>query len=131
MRRKLTGKKPTDESPKSELRLDDPATLDKIHVALRTMLKSGEIHGYDYYKALVDLAARWILLGRREDAVSLICELSEDYVEHGMPAQMEADPKFKRKAHAVAAWLDPTITDISDDDVELSAMLLKTPVAKA
>jgi hypothetical protein len=131
MRRKPAGKNPTAENPKSEAKLDDPETLDKVHVALRTMFRKGELDAHDYYKSLMDLIARWILLGRREDAVSLLCELPEDYIAHGMPFQMEQDPQFKIKAHAVAAYLEPTIPQIDTDDVELAAILLKKPVAKA
>lgn len=130
MRRKLAGKNPTDENPKSA-KLYDPQALDQFHVTIRNMLRAGEIHEHDYFQSLINLAARWLLLGRREDAVSLLCELTPEYMEHGLPFQMKQDELFKRKAFAVASYLAPDISDVSDDDVALATMLLKAPVAKA
>ena len=106
-------------------------SLDGCHVALRQLLRDKKILEDVYYKGLVELAARWIELGEREDAVSLVCELTPDYVAHTMPAQIKEDPEFAKRAMFVAAYLDNGLPVLDEDDVKVALMLLKKPVAKA
>jgi hypothetical protein len=84
-----------------------------------------------YHKNLVSLAARWILLGRIEDANAMVCELTDDYIAHTMPYQMQVDEDFRTVANHVSASLSALPLDLDADDVELAAMLLERPVAKA
>jgi len=110
---------------------DTPEILDQTHVALRQMLLAKQIEDDVYGKNVVTLAARWILLGRTEDASAMVCELDQNYVSHVLPDQMRADPSFRKVAFQVSASLSALPLDLDDDDVALALMLLERPKAKA
>jgi hypothetical protein len=110
---------------------DTPEILDQTHVAVRQMLHAEQITEDIYHKNLVSLAARWIVLGRIEDANAMVCELTPNYVAHTMPYQMQVDDAFRKVANFVSASLSAQPLDVDSDDVELVAMLLDKPVAKA
>ena len=114
-----------------ELKTDDPAKLDEAHIALRELRLAGQINLHDYFKALTSLAARWVLLGRNEDAVSLLCELPPEWVRVSLPWEMHEDPAFREVAHSVADVLAKTLPDVDEEDVRLALMLVEKPVAKA
>ncbi len=110
---------------------DTPEILDQTHVALRQMWAGKQITEDVYHKNLVALAARWIMLGRIEDANAMVCELSPDYVAHTMPYQMQTDDSFRTIANGVSASLSALPLDMDQDDVELALLLLEKPTAKA
>lgn len=114
-----------------EQKTDDPAKLDESHVALRELRSAGQIGDHDYFKALTTLAARWVLLGRNEDAISLLCELPPDWVRVSLPWEMQEDPGFGELALSVAEVLSRTLPDLDEDDVRLALMLVERPAAKA
>ena len=109
----------------------NPEGLDYCHIALRTMLRDGEIQQETYFKGLVDLAFSWITLDERECALSLIHELSDDYVNHTLRCQIDEDPKFAAQALAVAVYLENGLPQVDKEDVEIALMLLHRPAAKA
>jgi len=110
---------------------DTPEILDQTHVALRRMWHNEQITEDIYHKNLVSLAARWILLGRIEDANAMVCELSPDYVAHSMPYQMQVDPDFRTVANSVSASLSAFPLDADEEDVELALLMLEKPKAQA
>ncbi len=134
MRRKPPGKTATEKPPAAvseELRPDTPALLDRTHVALRDLLVKNQIDEYDYFKALIALASRWIVLEMNEDAAQLICELSPGYIEFGMPFQMVEDENFRVVAHSVAQVLHAHSPNMSNDDVAYAILLTSKPKAQA
>ncbi len=110
---------------------DTPLLLDKTHVALKDLLLKNQIDEYDYFKALVALAARWIVLEKNEDARELVSELSPGYIEVGLPFQMVEDTSFRLVAYAVAKALSANSPEMSDEDVRLALMLTSKPKAQA
>lgn len=126
MKQKNAGKTPTAMAP-----TDTPALLDRTHVALRDLVTSNKIDEYDYFKALVALASRWIVLEMNEDAVELICELTPAYIDVGLPVQMVQDENFRVVAHSVAAALSQHSPDMTDEDVRLAILLTSKPKAQA
>jgi hypothetical protein len=108
-----------------------PDGLDMCHIALRTMLRDGQIQQETYFKGIVDLAFHWIELGERECALSLVHELSDDYVNHTLRCQIQEDPEFAAQALAVATYLDNGLPNVDDEDVKIALMLLNRPEAKA
>jgi hypothetical protein len=110
---------------------DTPEKLDESHVALRDMWQSGQLQEHDYFRGLVALAARWILLGKHEDAVSLVCELTPDFIRYGMPHEMQQDESFRKVAFPIAQALAKTLPDVDEEDVRLALMLVERPVAQA
>lgn len=129
MRQKPPGKTPTAAAP--ELTEDTPEILDRFHLSLRDLLEKGDLHEHDYFKGIISLAVRWISIGREEDAVRLVGELTPEYVKHGMPLQMATDETFRVVAHTVAQTLDGYSPDMDDDDVKLALMMLERPKAQA
>lgn len=129
MTRRLDGRNRTGAA--AQTTEDDPKTLDETHVALRNLYRNGQIEEQDYFKGIIGLAARWILLGRREDAISLVCELTPDYVRVGMPYQMSQDEDFRVVAHSIAEAVALILPDMDEDDVQIALMLTEKPVAKA
>lgn len=119
-------------SPKqTEKGPDTPELLDQTHVALRQMLATHQIPDDVFYKNVVMVAARWILIDRVEDASAMVCELPPDYVAHTLPSQMKEDPSFRKVAHRVSVSLSALPLDLDDDDVQLALMMLERPKAKA
>ena len=110
---------------------DTPEILDQTHVALRRMRMAEQITEDVYHKNLVALAARWIMLGRIEDASAMVCELTPSYVANTMPYQMQVDDDFREIANAVSASLSARPLDMDQDDVELAVLMLEKPIAKA
>jgi len=111
---------------------EDADSLDTAHIAVRTMFRKGEISEEAYFKVVVHLAYNWmVMLERKEDAKSLLCELTPDYVQYVLPRQMSEDSNFKREALALARAVSNGLPDMDDDDVQMVLMLLDRPVAKA
>ena len=105
--------------------------LDGCHIALRNLLRERKITEDVYFKGIVELAARWVEFGDREDAVSLVCELKPDYVAYTLPQQIKEDPEFAKRVMFVATYLDEGMPPVDEDDVKIALMLLKKPLAKA
>jgi hypothetical protein len=118
-------------SSRTDLQPDTPQLLDRTHVALRDLLVKNQIDEYDYFKAIVSLAARWIVLEMNEDATELICELTPAYIEVGLPFQMVEDGSFRELAHFVARALSQSSPDMTDEDVQWAILLSSKPKARA
>jgi hypothetical protein len=110
---------------------DTPILLDSIHISLRDLYRQEKLAEDLYFKGLVGLALRWMLLSRREDALSLVGELPPSYVAISMPFQMACDETFHKVSHGLAEMLAEGLPDLTDEDVRIALMLIKKPVAQA
>lgn len=91
---------------------------------LTAMYAQGRLPNYEYKKGLVGLAHDLMELGEKEDAVSTISRLDDDYVDNGLPAQMDAEPAFRVVAVALGKLLRGTADPV---DLDLEQALLTHP----
>jgi hypothetical protein len=95
--------------------------LRQMSDALDSLHLQGRLPSAEHKKGLVALAHDLIELGEREEAVSMIGRLGDDYVDNTLPGQMEAEPEFKVVAVALGKFLRGTADPV---DVEIEQALL-------
>jgi hypothetical protein len=108
-----------------------PEALRGCKSALSDLLRTKKIGEETYCKGVIDLAYRWVEIGGREEAQSLIDEVEQDYIDNVLRFQLHEDPEFAAHALVVATYLDPLLPKSDEDEVEMTLMLLERPEAKA
>jgi hypothetical protein len=107
---------------------DNPAGLDAAEAALRSLRNQQQINEAEFFRGLVKVAYGWIGLGNKEQACSLLGNLTHEYVDVILPLQMIEDPNFAAQAAAVGA---ATRGEMDDSEAEIDFVMLTKKPAEA
>lgn len=105
------------------------ASLHENYKTLYRMRLASSISVEDFYRSLICIAHGWVELGDREEAKTLLSDLTPVYVDKVLPLHMRDDPTFHKVAFEVAKATAPG--DVDETETEVEILLMQVAKAKA